>query len=344
MQNFEKEGLKVKMGPLHESAYRVAPAFFRSQVDLFGPFDSFSNLNKRKTTKIWFLIICCTTTSAIDLRVMEDYSTDAFLMSFVRFSCRVGYPKYLLPDEGSQLVKGCKSMILSFTDLQHKLHTEFGVHFETCPVGAHYMHGKVERKIQQVKKSMQVNMLSNRLSILQWETLGQQVANGVNNLPLGLGNKVECLENLDILTPNRLLLGRNNDRCPSGPLRASENFKLLLKSNEQIYETWFKSWLISYVPTLLDRPKWFKSDENIKVGDVVLFLKSEKEFAKQYQYGIIHTINISKDGCVRKVEIQYQNHNEKTKRYTLRGVRDLVIVHPIDESDINTELAEMFCD
>ena len=77
---------------------------------------------------------------------------------------------------------------------------------------------------------------------------------------------------------------------------------------------------------------------------MVLFLKSEKEFAKQYQYGIIHTINISKDGCVRKVEIQYQNHNEKTKRYTLRGVRDLVIVHPIDESDINTELAEMFCD
>ena len=29
-----------------------------------------------------------------------------------------------------------------------------GIWYEVCPVGAHYMHGKVERKIQQIKKSM----------------------------------------------------------------------------------------------------------------------------------------------------------------------------------------------
>ena len=182
----------------------------------------------------------------------------------------------------------------------------------------------------------------NRLSILQWETLGQEVANGVDNLPLGLGNKVECLENLDILTPNRLLLGRNNDRCPSGPLKTVENFKFLLKTNENIYATWFKSWLISYVPTLLNRPKWFKSDEIIKVVDVVLFLKSEKEFSKQCQYRIIHSTNVGKDGCMRRVEVQYQNNNEKVKRYTTRGVRDLV-VHQIDELSVSSELAEMSC-
>ena len=149
--------------------------------------------------------------------LMEDYSTESLLLAFTRCSCRVGYPKLLLPDEGSQLVKGCKSMILSFVDLKQQLHTEYGVGFETCPVGAHYMHGKVERQIQQVKKSISVNMASNRLSILQWESLVLEVTNGINNLPLGLGNKVECLENLDVLTPNRLLLGRNNVRCPSGP-------------------------------------------------------------------------------------------------------------------------------
>ena len=143
------------------------------------------------------------------------------------------------------------------------------MHFKACPVVARYMHGKVETKIQQVKKSMNVNMSKNLLSILQWETLGQEIANGVNNLPLGLGNIVK---DLDILTPNRLLLGRNNDRCPLRPLKTVENIKLL-----NIYATWFKSWLISYVPTLLDRPKCFKSDENIEVGDVVLFQKPEKE-------------------------------------------------------------------
>ena len=308
--------VKVLLGPLHECQLKIEPAFYRSQVDLFGPFDSCDNTNKRKSVKIWFVVFCCITTSAIDIRVMEDYSTESFLLAFTRFSCRVGYPKLLLPDEGSQLVKGCKSMILSFIDLK------YGVGFETCPVGDHYMHGKVEQKIQQVKKSISVNMASNRLAIIQWESLVLEVRNGINNLPLGLGNKVECLENLDVLTLNRLL-GRNNDRCQSGPLTAQDTFKGVLKTNQQIYDTWFQSWLTSYAPTLMDRPKWLTSDNDVKVGDVVLFLKSEKEFESKYQYGMIHAVNVGKDGHIRKVEVEYQNRNEGVKMYTVRGVREL---------------------
>ena len=88
---------------------------------------------------------------------MEDYSTEASLLAFVRFSCRVGYPELLLPDEGSQLVKGCKTMILRFVDIKHRLSTEYGAEFDVCPVGAHCMHGKVERKIRQVKRSIIIN-------------------------------------------------------------------------------------------------------------------------------------------------------------------------------------------
>ena len=79
---------------------------------------------------------------ATDCLVMEDYSADAFVLAFIRFSCKYGYPKQLLPDEGSQLVKGCKGMVISFSSLQHKLNVEYVVNFKVCPVGAHYMHGK----------------------------------------------------------------------------------------------------------------------------------------------------------------------------------------------------------
>ena len=91
----------------------------------------------------------------------------------------------------------------------------------------------------------------------------------------------------------------------------------------------------------MDRPKWLISDDNIKIGDVVLFLKSEKEFEREYQYGIIHTVNVGKDGHKRKVELEYQNHNEGVKRYTVRGVREIIVVHPVDEPGINAELAEI---
>ena len=78
---------------------------------------------------------------------MEDYSTMAFVQAFTQFACEVGYPKFLLINEGSQLVKGCESMRLTFTDINNKLHQDSMVTFGTCPVGGHNYNGKVERRI-----------------------------------------------------------------------------------------------------------------------------------------------------------------------------------------------------
>jgi hypothetical protein len=327
----EKNAVKVAMGPVQDENLCIAPAFYNSQVDICGPFNAFSNANKRVTLKIWFVVFCCCTTGAVDCRVMEDYSADSFVLAFIRFSCSYGYPKQLLPDEGSQLVKGCKNMVISFSSVQNKLNVEYGVEFRTCPVGAHYMHGKVERKIQQIKKSMAKELDNRRLSIMQWESLGLQISNSINNLPIGLGNKTEQIENLDILTPNRLILGRNNDRCPTHPLELSQDQKRIIENNAKIFRAWFNSWLISYVPTLIERPKWFADDNAVLVGDVVLFLKSEQEFDQQYQYGIVKSVNKGRDGRVRSIEVEYQNHNEKIKRITIRGVRDIVVIHKADE-------------
>ena len=107
------------------------------------------------------------------IKIIDDYySTSAFLIAFIRFSSVYGYPKFLLPDEGSQLTKCCKTMQISLVDIQHKLNTEYGIQFEMYPVGGHNMHGKGERKIRQVPESMKKKLQGNRLSILQWETLG----------------------------------------------------------------------------------------------------------------------------------------------------------------------------
>ena len=327
----EKKAVRVAMGPIQDVNLCIAPAFYNSQTDICGPFDAFSSVNKRATLKIWLVVFCCCSTAAVDIRLMEDYSTDSFVLAFIRFSCKFGYPKQLLPDEGSQLVKGCKNMILSFSSLKYKLNVEYGVDFKTCPVGAHYMHGKVERKIRQIKKSLSKEISNRRLSVVQWETLGIQIANSINNLPIGLGNKTEQIENLDILTPNRLILGRNNNRSPTQPLELSQDSKRIIESNAKIFRTWFEAWLISYVPTLVERPKWFHDDDEVSVNDVVLFLKSDKEFDLQYQYGIVRSVNKGRDGKVRSIEVEYQNHNEQIKRKTTRGVRDVIIIHKVDE-------------
>ena len=269
---------------------------------------------------------------------MDDYSVTSFIQSFIRFSCEAGYPKKLLSDEGSQLVKGCETMKLSFTDIKNQLHHQKAVEYEVCPVGGHNMHGKVERKIQQIKSSLDKRINNERLSILQWETLVSQISNSINDLPLALGNIVSDFEAMDLITPNRLRLGRNNNRSPVYPLHVTNNYDKMLKCNEEIYNSWFEGWLISHAPKLMHQPKWFISDVDIKVGDIVLFLKNEGSISNVYQYGKIIEVIRSNDDKIRKVKVEYQNSNENVKRTTFRSVRGLVVIHPIDELNLIQEL------
>ena len=272
---------------------------------------------------------------------MEDYGTDAFIQAFIRFSCEVGFPKMMLPDAGSQLVKGCESMKLNFQDLQNQLHLNHNVEFELCPVGGHNMHGKVERKIRCVKESLQKSLQGERLSTIEWETLGAQISNSINDLPLALGNHTSDLENIDLITPNRLKMGRNNERSPIGPLFVTGNLLSFLKDNEKIFNCWFENWLISCVPQLVKQPKWFKSDTNLTEGDVVLFLKDDASLVGKYQYGMVESVEKGRDGKVRTVKVKYQNNNENIQRTTRRAVRELVVIHPINELNLMTELGEI---
>ena len=136
------------MGSIQDVNLCIPPAFYATQVNIVGPFQCYSIANKRATLKICFLVFCCCTTGAVNICAMEDYFTDAFVLGFVRFSCQFGYPKYLLPDAGSQLVKGCQDMQYYYADSEQTPSVEYGVQYEPCPVGAHYIHGKVKRMIR----------------------------------------------------------------------------------------------------------------------------------------------------------------------------------------------------
>jgi len=238
----------------------------------------------------------------------------------------------LLPDEGSQLVKGCREVKLNFYDIKHRLHQDVAVEFDVCPVGGHHMHGKVERKIREVKSSLERSMSNERLSIIQWETICSQVANSVNNLPLALGNYVSDFESMDLITPNRLRLGRNNNRSPSGTLTISNNFDKILTNNCRIFDSWFENWLVAHVPKLMSHPKWYNNTYELKEGDIVLFLKNESCLKNVYQYGVVASTEPSKDGIIRKVRVRYQ---------TYRSTRKLVLIHSIGELDLINEMYKM---
>ena len=334
-----KKTIQATMGPIPQCSITIAPPFYGTQVDLSGPYLAYSPLHKRTTVKIWLAVFCCCTTSTTSIKTMDDYSSESFIMAFMRFSSSYGFPKKLFCDSGSQLVKGCNDMRLNFNDIQHQLHKRVSVDFTICPVGGHNMNGKAERKIKEINKSIEKTTHKERLSLLQWETLAATIANSINDLPITIGSKTD-LENMDLITPNRLLLGRNNERSPTGEMVVCDNPSKLMKENTKIYNSWFECWLLNHVPRLMDQPKWFTGDKNLQVGDIVLITKTDTAISSTYQYGIVTEVEPSKDGVVRKVCVKYTNSNEFTSRETFRSARNLILIRSIDEMDFMEELFE----
>ena len=96
-------------------------------------------------------------------------------------------------------------------------------------------------------------------------------------------------------------MGRNNDRSPAATMEKTDNHDIILKENRKSFNSWFKAWLISHVPRLMNHPKWFSTDHDIKICDVVLFLKQDGVLSNSYQYGMVNEIVPSKDGIICKV-------------------------------------------
>ena len=74
-----KKSVEVAMGPVLEHNFMIVPSFYVAQTDLSGPYNSLSPHNKRTIVKIWLVVFCCATTSATDIKVMEDYSCTSSL-------------------------------------------------------------------------------------------------------------------------------------------------------------------------------------------------------------------------------------------------------------------------
>ena len=113
------------------------------------------------------------------------------------------------------------------------------------------------------------------------------------------------------------------------------------EENSDIFDCWFECWLTSHVPKLMHHPKWFNTDYHLKKGDVILFLKKEGLLNETYQFGIVDSVNTSRDNAIRSANVRYRNHNEDFDRITRRSIRQLIVIHRVDELDIVHELGKI---
>ena len=342
---FKKKLLEVEMGSLHPNRLMVAYPFWFTELDLMGPFIARCEHSCRSDKKVWGLVLKCPTTGAIDVRAMQSQSADAFMNAFSRFAHRFGFPTKIYCDKGSQLIAGCEGMNYTLMDLEKDLALQFntGIEYNTVAVGMHNANGVVERSIKEVKKLFKAVYRGLELDILNYETAFSFCANELNNIPVCLGSRYRGLSHQDLLSPNRLLLGRNNTRAPTGIPNLHCRSRLL-DQNEDLFKAWWNVWkterLVEYIP---QPKKWQKTGYQPKVGDIVLFPRRDAERkigVPPWVVGQVHAALVDSDLQVRAVEIEYKNSTEDHFRYTERGVRTVAVLHEEGDLELMEQLAD----
>ena len=336
-QRFKARLIEVEMGKIHQSRLTISPAFYSCQVDLFGPYDATCEHNHRATVPVWGVIFKDPSSGAIAVYGMAKYSTGAFINCYIRHAARYGHPLKLFIDAGGQLVKACKDLEISWMDLTSTLNSQYGVGIEHVIVNTaeHSAHGVVERSVLEVKRLFNVTYRGVKLDLYGYDTAFSYLANELNSLPLCLGSRYENLENSDLITPSRLLLGRNNKRAPAGYPRISSKSRQV-EQLDIVHKAWWDTWKSEKIGDYIPAPsKWHKNSRPVQIGDIVVFLRDEMVLGDSiWKLGMVDELIPSEaDGIVRSVLIKYKNPTwikspaEKKFKRTKRAVRKMAIIY-----------------
>ena len=113
-------------------------------------------------------------------------------------------------------------------------------------------------------------------TVLQWETLFLKITNAVDNLPMAKGNNSNATNlGYEIITPNRLKLGRNNFWSLEGSgikLDMAANLTALLERNRELYCEWYKIFIENIHMLDLWPNKWLKNSRLPVLDDIVVFV------------------------------------------------------------------------
>ena len=320
----------------------LAPPFYATMADIAYGFKGKPFKGARKELKINAIVIVCLLSGACNILAMEGCETQNEVAAIERHSARYGVPGYVYIDNGTQL-KALRHSSMNLRDVHAQVQDFLGIQVVVSTAKAHSERGRVERKIKSLRESLEKMGVSTKhpQTVLQWETLFSKIANTVDNLPMAKGNTSNA-SNLgyEIITPNRLKLGRNNFRTLDGSgikLDMAANLTTMLERNRELYCEWYKIFIDNI--HLLDlRPnKWLKNGKLPVIDDIVLFVFLDTEYGKggtEWGLGKVTAVKGS------QISVSYSVRGAKAKvppmHTVTRSARDVSILYSAGDLLVNT--------
>ena len=178
--------------------------------------------------------------------MLNSLETDTFINGFIRFISKRGYPIRIWSDNGTNFVGAC-------TELSKSLREAW------------------ERMIRTVRRVL-LSLLSSspRMTDEILQTVMCEAESSVNSRPFTKSS--EDINDDTPLSPNHLLLFRENSSMPWGIFHNSDTYRKHWRHVQHLSTQFWKRWIHEYLPELQRRQKWNNPLSNVKVGDLVLML------------------------------------------------------------------------
>lgn len=139
------------------------------------------------------------------------------------------------------------------------------------------------------------------------------------------------------LCPNDLLLGRTNNKTPTGTMMQEQyDSKSRLKFMSEIVNSFWRKWQRDYFPTLIVRQKWHVDKRNVCPGDIVL-LQDKDALRGQWRLAQVKSVKTSRDDKIRDVIVRYKikrpgsTYKGQDDVCVGRSVHKLVVILPVEE-------------
>ena len=238
---------------------------------------------------------------------------------------------HIFSDPGSQIVGAERELRDAWKSMNKadliKVSSDKGLKWSFGPADSPWYQSTAESLIKSVKRSIRFSINNQRLSFSELSALFYEVANLMNERPIGL-LPVSSDSMINLLTPNCFLIGRATSKNPVAFKYVQGNLSSRLQLVNRLVDIFWENWIQTCSPSLMTQSKWQQRKHPVKVGDVVLVYEPNT-IKGQYKLGLITETIPSKDGVIRKVKLSYKNYkvNEKVTCYS--GAPDVIVTRSV---------------
>ena len=174
--------------------------------------------NARKPFKCYALVKVCLLTSATNILCLEGLETQDICAAVERHAAHYGMPACIFVDSGTQLIS-LKKTEFSIKNFQTMLVRKLDIEVRVSTAKCHSEQGRVEAKIRIIRYTLDQLGVSTKapLTTLGWETVFAKICNTIDDTPICRSNNTNARDlGFEVITPNRIKLGKNNFRTMQG--------------------------------------------------------------------------------------------------------------------------------